>query len=228
MYVGSIELDMCSIWVMDMDTVKAGARETSRMVHRSIMYVPALLKVMDEVLMNAVDHSTWIKHMTTECESTDKQLVRNIRVKLDQETCVIEVTNDGEGIDVYVHEDSGVYVPVLIFGHLLTSANYNDDGSKEHTIGGQNGIGAKACNIFPHWFEVETLDRNRHRLYYRLYSQCFEDNMSIIQPPTIRVDRRKTAYTTVCFLPDFVRFGDRQGRLTDDMMAVFWSGVCAM
>ena len=34
----------------------------------------------------------------------------------------------------------------MIFGHLLTSSNYNDDQKK--VTGGRNGYGAKICNIF--------------------------------------------------------------------------------
>ena len=37
-------------------------------------------------------------------------------------------------------------MPELIFGHLLTSSNY-DDGEKKVT-GGRNGYGAKLANIF--------------------------------------------------------------------------------
>ena len=40
----------------------------------------------------------------------------------------------------------GIYVPELIFGHLLTSSNYDDDEKK--TTGGRNGYGAKLANIF--------------------------------------------------------------------------------
>ena len=39
-----------------------------------------------------------------------------------------------------------VYVPELIFGHLLTGSNF-DDGEKKVT-GGRNGFGAKLANIF--------------------------------------------------------------------------------
>lgn len=42
----------------------------------------------------------------------------------------IRVYNNGLGIPVEVHKEEGVYVPELIFGHLLTSSNYNDKDAK--------------------------------------------------------------------------------------------------
>ena len=42
----------------------------------------------------------------------------------------ISVWNNGDGVPVEVHKEEGVYVPELIFGHLLTSSNYNDDEKK--------------------------------------------------------------------------------------------------
>lgn len=38
--------------------------------------------------------------------------------------------NNGDGIPVEIHKEEQVYVPELIFGHLLTSSNYNDDEKK--------------------------------------------------------------------------------------------------
>lgn len=38
--------------------------------------------------------------------------------------------NNGDGIPVTVHKEEGVYVPELIFGHLLTSSNYDDAEKK--------------------------------------------------------------------------------------------------
>jgi DNA topoisomerase-2 len=43
-----------------------------------------------------------------------------------QESNTIRVWNNGDGIPVEIHKEEGVYVPELIFGHLLTSSNYND------------------------------------------------------------------------------------------------------
>lgn len=53
-----------------------------------------------------------------------------------------------------MHKEQKVYVPTLIFGHLLTSSNYNDEEKK--VTGGRNGYGAKLCNIFSTKFVVET------------------------------------------------------------------------
>ena len=58
------------------------------------------------------------------------------------------------GIPIVEHKDEKVFVPTLIFGHLLTSSNYNDDEKK--VTGGRNGYGAKLCNIFSKKFIVET------------------------------------------------------------------------
>ena len=70
------------------------------------------------------------------------------------ENNTISVWNDGRGIPVEMHKDHKVYVPTLIFGHLLTSSNYNDEEKK--VTGGRNGYGAKLCNIFSTKFVVET------------------------------------------------------------------------
>lgn len=53
-----------------------------------------------------------------------------------------------------MHKEHKVYVPEMIFGHLLTSSNYNDDVKK--VTGGRNGFGAKLTNIFSSKFVVET------------------------------------------------------------------------
>lgn len=50
--------------------------------------------------------------------------------RLFQEDNTICVWNNGDGVPVEVHKEEKVYVPELIFGHLLTSSNYNDDEQK--------------------------------------------------------------------------------------------------
>jgi DNA topoisomerase-2 len=58
----------------------------------------------------------------------------------------VRVVNDGKSIPVAIHKEHKVYIAELIFGHLLTSSNYEDDVKK--IVGGRNGYGAKLANIF--------------------------------------------------------------------------------
>lgn len=43
----------------------------------------------------------------------------------------------GKGIPVVMHTEHKVYVPELIFGHLLTSSNYDDEEKKGEQEGSQ-------------------------------------------------------------------------------------------
>lgn len=209
MYVGAIEEDTCTAWIMD-DT-------TGLMASRSVRYVPALYKVFDEILMNAVDHSVRLRKDKA-CGRDDTTVVtRLIAVHVDRSTGIITIENDGDGIDAGMHADHGVHIPELIFGQLLTSANYEDGEGESvaegRTVGGQNGIGAKACNIFSKWFEVETVDRRLRRVY----RQTFSENMSVVTPPDIKFCSKKP-YTRIRFLPDYARFGT--DGLSEDMYAL--------
>ena len=74
---------------------------------------------------------------------------------------MISVLNDGKGIPVQIHKEHNIYVPELVFGHLLTSSNYND--SEKKVTGGRNGYGAKLTNIFSTKFIVETADSKQKK-----------------------------------------------------------------
>lgn len=85
------------------------------------------------------------------------------QVEIDIDQNFISVYNNGDGVPVEIHKEEGVYVPEMIFGHLLTSSNYND--SEKKTTGGRNGYGAKLANIFSTEFTIETADGQRQRRY---------------------------------------------------------------
>jgi DNA topoisomerase-2 len=58
-----------------------------------------------------------------------------------------------------MHKEHSVYVPEMVFGHLLTSSNYDDSIKK--VTGGRNGYGAKLTNVFSKKFIIETADSSR-------------------------------------------------------------------
>jgi DNA gyrase/topoisomerase IV subunit B len=180
------------------------------MERRAITFVPALYKCFDEILVNALDHATRVKSSGEE----DARAVRTIKVNIDKAAGVVEVFNDGDGVEVEKHPQFDIYVPELIFGELLTSANYDKD--EEKVVGGKNGVGAKLTNIFSKEFSVETLDHRRHRLY----KQTWRENMTVREAPAVRAAGTKAApYTRVRFRLDFGRFGE-QG-MTDDLFDLF-------
>ncbi|VDK17725.1 unnamed protein product [Anisakis simplex] len=161
-----------------------------RMCKRELSYVPALIKIFDEVLVNAADNKQRDPTMTS------------IRVNIDKDRNEVSVWNDGEGIPVEIHSEEGVYIPSLIFGTLLTSSNYDDSEIK--IIGGRNGFGAKLCNIFSKKFTVET----RSAATGNHFEQTWRNNMSECDTAIVKsiVEDGGTDFTKVTFEPDLKRF----------------------
>ena len=56
--------------------------------------------------------------------------LRGLTILSKQDTNTISIWNNGDGVPVEMHKEENVYVPELIFGHLLTSSNYDDDEKK--------------------------------------------------------------------------------------------------
>jgi len=124
-----------------------------------------------------------------------------IEVTIDVKEGKLAVWNNGKGIPCVIHKVYGVYVPELIFGHLLTSSNYND--AEKKVVGGRNGFGAKLANIFSKKFIIEAADSKNKKLF----TQTYEDNMKKRGEPEIKTYEGKEDYTFVTFYPDLKRFG---------------------
>ena len=123
-----------------------------------------------------------------------------LKVDIDPENCSIKIFNNGRGLPIEIHKEHNMYVPEMVFGHLLTSDNYND--SEKKVTGGRNGYGAKLANIFSTKFVVQTADASKG-LKYR---QVFESNMSSAREP--KIDKYSgDDFTEVTFYPDLAKFG---------------------
>lgn len=179
--------------------VKPAVGTGGKMVQREITYVPGLYKIFDEILVNAADNKQRDKTMTC------------IKIDINPETNTISVWNNGKGIPVVMHKDENMFVPTMIFGHLLTSSNYNDEEQK--VTGGRNGYGAKLCNIFSTKFVVETASRQ----YKKCFKQTWADNMSKAAEPKI-ADFRGEDYTKITFCPDLTKF--KMDNLDADIVAL--------
>ena len=195
-YIGSVEKTDVDTWIYN--------EEDEKIIYKNIKYIPGLYKIFDEVLVNAID-----QHVRTENDEKIVNKVNTIKVNFDVEKNIISVYNNGDGIPVVEHKEHNVWVPELIFGHLLTSSNY--DKNEKKITGGKNGYGAKLANIFSKTFKIETVDAERQLKYV----QVFEKNMTIKGPPTITKSTAKP-YTIIEFSPDLERFG--VDKLDDDTL----------
>lgn len=138
-----------------------------------------------------------------------------IKVEINQDKNLISIYNNGKGIPVQIHKEHNIYIPELIFGHLLTSSNYNDSIKK--ITGGRNGFGAKLTNIFSRKFIVETVDTKNKKKY----SQTFLKNMSEKKQPEITSFANKDEeddYTKISFEPDLKKF--KMKELENDIISL--------
>lgn len=109
MYVGQMEIATTDTWIYD--------DKRGKMMKKSVSYSPALLKIFDEIIVNAADN----RHRDNKMSKIDVTITR------EKNDIVISIKNDGRGIPVAIHPTEKLYIPELIFGHLLTGSNFDDN-----------------------------------------------------------------------------------------------------
>jgi len=207
-YIGSIETSDEARWVYD--------ESSSKMIHKVVRFNPGLYKTFDELIVNARD-------ALVRSQESDVKIKRiDVSAAVVDGRFTIVVKNDGSGIPVEMHKDEKCYIPELIFGHLLTSSNYNK--GEEKIVGGKNGYGAKLANIFSNEFKVGVRDtKNGLR-----YEQTWSKNMSVCGKPSVKKDSGAKGYVEITYVPDLVRFlhvCKPNGDVHMDMMAVLHTRV---
>ena len=136
MYVGSTKDEEKDMFIYNDD------REEMEM--QTVTFVPAMLKVVDEVISNSCDEYRRATNMG----------LNKLKVTLSSDGWV-EVEDNG-GIPIVMHPTAGCYVPEFIFGRLRTSSNYNDD--EDRNVIGTNGVGSALANVFSKKFIIESAD----------------------------------------------------------------------
>lgn len=176
MYMGSIYDKIDEVWI----------QEQGKMLKKNMMYNPGILKLFDEIVLNAADQAR--NHLGK---------VTEIKVTIDEKKGFISVYNNGPGIDIAEHDEYKVYIPEMIFCQFLTSTNYDDE--KERFTAGTNGIGAKITSTYSKIFMIETVNQGKS------YTQVIKDNLDVIEKPVIKNTKEKS-FTRITFLPDYKRF----------------------
>ena len=177
MYVGSVKEEEKTLFIYDTDECK--------MVQTDILYSPAMLKLVDEILSNSCD----------EFRRKDNMGLNKIEVTINKTDNSITIHDNG-GIPIVKHKVAGCYVPEFIFGQLRTSSNYDD--TEDRAGIGTNGLGSVLSNIFSSKFIVESAD-TKNKLYVE-----WSNNMGNKTEPVI--EKCKDHYTKTTFYIDFSRF----------------------
>lgn len=200
-YVGSVATQEEWRWVLG---------EDGKMAYKKIHFNPGFYKLFDELVVNARDARVR--------SSTTANPIKHIHVTVKEVEGQVEISveNDGDGIPIQEHSEHKVWVPELIFGHLLTSGNY--DKTEEKIVGGKNGYGAKLVNVFSHEFKLEV----RSPAQGQKYTQIWKDHMLVCGKPSIRADKGK-GFVRITYKPDTTRFAGLDiGHMTTALKTRTW------
>lgn len=184
MYIGLREPKLYSDWIID-DEINISKQD--------IYYSKALYKIIDEIVVNAIDQYTRTQ------ELTGSDICNIIKCKFNKETGEISIFNNGKGIQIIKFEDNDFYIPEMIFSQTMTGSNFNPNDEK--ITGGINGLGAKLTNYCSEYFIINTVSE----LSSQSYEQRFEDGNNIINPPKITKTKKKGS-TEIIFKPDYALF----------------------
>lgn len=176
MYAGSTSLEEVEKFVY--------CPETKKMELRKITVIPAFIKIVSEILDNAIDESR-----------RAPEVLDSIRVRF-HEGGSIEVTDNGRGIPVEVHPDTGKYVAETVFSNLRAGSNFNDEDDQQ--LIGTNGVGATLTNVLSTEFSIESCDGKK------MFRQTFYKGMRERTEPKVTNDERH--FTKITFTPDYEFF----------------------
>lgn len=174
-YVGSPVIQTTEEWVFDL--------EQSKMIKKEISYIPAFIKIFSEILDNSIDESKRAPDVLT-----------TIKVVIDKDK--ISIADNGRGIPVEIHPQTGLYIAETIFSNLRAGSNFNDD--EDQSLIGTNGLGSTLTNILSSHFKVESCDGKK------VFKQEFWKGMRERSEPKISDDNKNG--TKITFTPDFEFF----------------------
>ena len=172
MYLGSMKPNLSLKWIY----------QDNKFIKKEISYVPSLIKLFDEIIINSIDES-----------KRKGSKLNNIKINIDENK--ISIWDNG-GIEV-VKNKNKEWIPEMIFSNMRAGSNFSDDDNR--TWAGTNGVGSSCVNIFSKEFTISTCDGKNN------FVQTFSDNMT--KRTTPKIEKKKRKHTEISFIPDFEKFG---------------------
>ena len=192
MWVGCKEIQTTKLYVID------DIENPVNFVLDNIKFAPAWYKIVDEIVVNAVDQYV-----------NFPKKVNTIKIDFNHKNGVIKIYNNGPSIGIYETKNlQGIkmYAPQLIASEFLSGDNLDDT---DRITGGTNGAGLKLTNAFSEYLTLKTVDMK----VKKYYEQTFKNRLLVINEPIIRkLNNNETeSYTEIEFLPCYTVFGYTDG-----------------
>jgi DNA topoisomerase-2 len=173
MYAGSTSHQTSIEWIFN--------ESTQKMEKREISYIPAFIKIFSEILDNAIDEGKRAPDVLT-----------TIKVEF-KEDGYITVHDNGRGIPVQIHPQTGQYVAETIFSNLRAGSNFNDD--EDQSLIGTNGVGSTITSILSSHFKVESCD-GENLLRFEFWDGLRTKSEPKVLPNALH-------FTRITFRPDY-------------------------
>jgi DNA gyrase/topoisomerase IV subunit B len=156
------------------------------LIKKEIDYIPGLFKIFSEIVDN----------------SSDEICVRGygdtINMEYNYDEGEFKISDNGRGIPLEKHKETGKYFPELVFAQLRAGSNFDDSARK---TSGMNGVGATLTSIFSEFLYIK-IKRDG-----KIYEQNFKSNLSKVSEPKIeKNNKQKGTGTSIYFKPDYTIF----------------------
>lgn len=191
MWVGSIKFDNSQMFIYDVNEAK--------MKLTDVEYVPAMLKLIDEIISNSCD----------EFRRKENLGLNKIDITINKNGWI--TVRDNGGIPVVKHKEAGVYLQEFLFGQLRSSSNYDDTDDRD--VVGTNGVGSALANVWAKEFIITSAD-NKKQFYCKWTNNMREHNDPVIT-------KSSSHFTETQILLDYEKFDeDVDSYITDDFVSI--------
>lgn len=179
-YLGSTEATTYEVPIFEKDDIRIKQKE----------FIPALFKSFNEISDNAIDELTQLK-------KKDKK----VSIMHDTITNKFKVCDNGRGVPIDIHEQTGKHTPETVFTELRSGRNF-DDSAKDSGVIGTNGVGSSCVAMISEDFQVSI------RRDGKFYEQMYHDGTAKILEPSVNLYNGKDTGTCIEFkfdtsLPQF-------------------------
>ena len=174
--------------------------ENGKMVIKQCLHVPALIKIINEIIDNSTDILQKLKN-------------GKIDITVDIEKNIISVRDNGPGMPIHMIKDldgSDILIPAAMWGKAKAGSNFVGDDIDATTIG-TNGVGSYCTNVFSKRFVGITCNGEQK------FTGIWSNNAETLEYTL--VDQKKKG-TYVEFQPDLNRFTMIEPKMSDDTLLI--------